>query len=29
MSDFLDSDHEEEEDWDAFCLDIENEEDEE
>jgi len=25
----LDSDHEEEEDWDAFFLDIENEEDEE
>ena len=29
MSDFLDNDNEEEDDWDAFFLDIENEEDEE
>ena len=29
MSDFLDNDNAEEDDWDAFFLDIENEEDEE
>ena len=29
MSDFLDNDNEEEDDWDAFFLDIDDEEDEE